>query len=208
MQSPQPAEQPLFPLNTPLFPKCTLQLQIFEQRYLKMISTCMRNGSSFTVCLLREGFEKQEVLGNADSPTQDLPIFYSIGTSAKIIDFGQMPNGLLSVSLQGEQRQSLDQIHQQADGLWLAQTANLTEVNACIEEIPPIWTAVLKSLSKSGIVTCSEAELHNNPELAMNYFAMYAPLPSALKQSLLETDDLQVRWQRLQDFTGPNLMQV
>ena len=208
MQSLQPAEQPLFPLNTPLFPKCTLQLQIFEQRYLKMISTCLRNGSSFTVCLLREGFEKQEVLGNADSPNRNEPIFYSMGTSAKIIDFGQMPNGLLSISLQGEQRQRLDQIHQQADGLWLAQTDNLAEVNACKGEILPVWTAVLKSLTKSGIVTDSEEELHDNPELAMNYFAMYAPLPSYLKQTLLETDDLQIRWQRLQDFTAQGLMQI
>lgn len=184
MLSPLPAEQPLFPLNTPLFPKCTLQLQIFEQRYLKMISACLRNGSNFTVCLLREGYEKQEVLGNADSPTRNEPIFYSTGTSAKIIDFDQMPNGLLSISLLGEQRQRLDRIHQQADGLWLAQTDNLAEVNACKEEIPPVWAAVLKSLIESGIVTYSEAELHGNPELAMNYFAMYAPLRSYLKQSL------------------------
>lgn len=202
MSSPQPAEQPLFPLNIPLFPQCTLQLQIFEQRYLKMISACLREGSGFTVCLLREGFEKQEVLGNASSPSQDTPTFYFIGTSARIIDFGQMPNGLLSISLQGEQRQRLDHIHQQADGLWLAQTGNLAETNTCTGEIPPIWTAVLKSLTKSGIVTCSEAELHSNPELAMNYLAMYAPLPASLKQSLLEIDDLQIRWQRLQDFTA------
>ncbi|MFA5984457.1 MAG: LON peptidase substrate-binding domain-containing protein [Methylococcaceae bacterium] len=205
MLSPQPAEQPLFPLNTPLFPKCTLQLQIFEQRYLKMISTCLRNGSSFSVCLLREGYEKQEVLGNANSPTQNVPIFYSMGTQAKIIDFDQMPNGLLSISLQGEQRQRLDQIHQQADGLWLAQTDNLAEENACKGEILPVWSAVLKSLTKSGIITYSETDLHNNPELAMNYFAMYSPLPSYLKQSLLEIDDLQIRWQRLQEFTTQHL---
>lgn len=208
MLSPQSVEQPLFPLNTPLFPKCTLQLQIFEQRYLKMISACMRNGSNFTVCLLREGFEKQEVLGNTDSPGQNLPIFYSLGTSAKIIDFDQMPNGLLSISLLGEQRQRLDQIRQQADGLWLAQTDNLAEVNACKAEIPTLWSAVLKSLTQSGIVTYSETELRDNPELAMNYFAMYAPLPSSLKQSLLEIDDLQIRWRLLQDFTAQNLMRA
>lgn len=208
MLSPQPAEQPLFPLNTPLFPKCTLQLQIFEQRYLKMISACLRNGSSFTVCLLREGFEKQEVQGNAKPPARSEPIFYAMGTRAKIIDFDQMPNGLLSIILQGEQRQRLDQIRQQTDGLWLAQADNVAEANSCTGEIHPVWSAVLKSLSKSGIVTYTEAELRNMPELAMNYFAMYAPLPSYLKQSLLETDDLQIRWQRLQDFTAENLMQV
>ncbi|NJA05879.1 peptidase S16 [Methylococcaceae bacterium WWC4] len=208
MQSLQAGDQALFPLNIPLFPKCTLQLQIFEQRYIKMISACLRSGSSFTVCLLREGFEKQEVLVNADAPAKNESIFYSIGTSAKIIDFGQMPNGLLSISLRGEQRQSLDEIHQQADGLWLAKTGNLEEVNVCNGEVLPIWAAVLKSLIQSGVVSCSEAELYDHPELAMNYFAMYAPLPSHLKQSLLEIDDLQIRWQRLQEFTAQSLIKV
>ncbi|PPD02760.1 MAG: peptidase S16 [Methylobacter sp.] len=208
MSSTQPAEQPVFPLNTPLFPKCTLQLQIFEQRYLKMVSNCLRSGSDFTVCLLREGFEKQEVLSKADSTTQNAATFYAVGTSAKIIDFGQTPNGLLSISLQGGQRQRLAHIHQQADGLWLAQTEDLTETHTCKGEIPAIWARVLKSLSQHGIVTHSETELLSNPELAMNYFAMYAPLPSHLKQSLLEIDDLPLRWQRLQQFTAQHLIQA
>jgi len=208
MQQPQPAEQALFPLNTPLFPKCTLQLQIFEQRYLNMISACLRNGSSFSVCLLREGFEKLEVLGNTESPARQVPIFYSLGTRARIIDFGKMPNGLLSISLQGEQRQRLQQIRQQADGLWLAQTDDLAESNACQGEIPPGWTAILKSLSKSGMLAHTEADLLGNPELAMNYIAMYAPLPAFVKQSLLELDDLQIRWRRLREVTAQSLAQV
>ena len=32
----------LFPLNTVLFPGCTLDLQIFEARYLDMIGRCMK----------------------------------------------------------------------------------------------------------------------------------------------------------------------
>lgn len=205
MPSQQSGELPLFPLNTPLFPKCTLRLQIFEPRYLDMVSACQRNGSSFVVCLLREGFERQEVHANADLPAQDEPIFYPVGTCARIIDFGQMPNGLLSISLLGEQRKRLDQIRQQADGLWLAQADDLAEENTCEGEIQPVWTEVLKSLAKSGIVTCSESELQNDPELAMNYFAMYAPLPARLKQSLLEIDNRQIRWQRLQALTAEGL---
>ena len=34
----------LFPLNTVLFPGCTLDLQIFEARYLDMIGRCMKKG--------------------------------------------------------------------------------------------------------------------------------------------------------------------
>jgi len=39
----------LFPLNTVLFPGCTLDLQLFEARYLDMISRCMKKGESFGV---------------------------------------------------------------------------------------------------------------------------------------------------------------
>ena len=35
---------PLFPLGTVLFPGCNLDLQIFEARYLDMVSACMRRG--------------------------------------------------------------------------------------------------------------------------------------------------------------------
>ena len=35
---------PLFPLDTVLFPGCLLDLQLFEARYLDMLSGCMKRG--------------------------------------------------------------------------------------------------------------------------------------------------------------------
>ena len=46
---------PLFPLNTVLFPGCFLDLQIFEARYLDMISRCMKQGEGFGVVCILEG---------------------------------------------------------------------------------------------------------------------------------------------------------
>lgn len=44
----------LFPLNAVLFPGCTLDLQIFEARYLDMISRCMKQDCGFgVVCIFR-----------------------------------------------------------------------------------------------------------------------------------------------------------
>ena len=51
---------PLFPLNTVLFPGCILDLQIFEARYLDMVSACMRRGEGFGVVALLEGREVGE----------------------------------------------------------------------------------------------------------------------------------------------------
>ena len=51
------ADLPLFPLRTVLFPGGRLPLRIFEQRYLTMAKDCLRDGSPFGVCLIREGGE-------------------------------------------------------------------------------------------------------------------------------------------------------
>lgn len=48
---------PLFPLNTVLFPGGSLPLKVFEQRYVEMTKACVRDGSPFGVCLIREGNE-------------------------------------------------------------------------------------------------------------------------------------------------------
>ena len=48
---------PLFPLGTVLFPSGRLPLQIFERRYVDMISKCMREGAGFGVVWIRRGSE-------------------------------------------------------------------------------------------------------------------------------------------------------
>ena len=47
----------IFPLGTVLFPGAALPLKIFEQRYLEMTKTCLRDNRPFGVCLIREGRE-------------------------------------------------------------------------------------------------------------------------------------------------------
>ena len=46
---------PLFPLNTVLFPGGLLPLKVFEQRYIDMAKTCMKDNQSFGVCLAHPG---------------------------------------------------------------------------------------------------------------------------------------------------------
>ncbi len=99
-------ELPLFPLNTVLFPGGPLPLRIFEPRYVDMIRKCMREGAPFGVLLIRSGKEVGEVSSAAD-----------IGTSARIVDFNQMPDGLLGIICTGEQKFRLDERRVQADGL-------------------------------------------------------------------------------------------
>jgi Lon protease-like protein len=84
---------PLFPLHAVLFPGGSLPLRIFEPRYLEMVSHCMKNGTGFGVCLIREG----EEIGKAAQT-------YETGTLAEISYFDQKPGGLLEITAHGIER--------------------------------------------------------------------------------------------------------
>ncbi|HCL86187.1 MAG TPA: peptidase S16, partial [Comamonadaceae bacterium] len=48
---------PLFPLSTVLFPGGSLQLRVFEVRYLDMVRKCQAAGAPFGVVALADGSE-------------------------------------------------------------------------------------------------------------------------------------------------------
>jgi|SRR5579862_5666573 len=100
---------PLFPLNTVLFPGGPLSLRIFEPRYLDMVRRCLKELSPFGVVLILAGAEAGEITAVAD-----------VGTSARLVDFDTLPDGLLGVTCVGERRFRLQRRWQQEDGLNLA----------------------------------------------------------------------------------------
>jgi len=84
---------PLFPLNSILFPKGRISLQIFESRYVDMIRQCMKDGTGFGVVLIESGSE-------VAAPGQKLDI-HRIGTYSNVVDWNQLPNGLLGITVEG-----------------------------------------------------------------------------------------------------------
>lgn len=109
---------PLFPLNTLLFPGCVLDLQIFEPRYLAMLSACLKQGSGFGVVGILEG---QEV-GKAAR-------FAELGCEALVRDWQQLPNGLLGVRVEGGRRFRVEQSEVQANQLTVAEVSWLAETD-------------------------------------------------------------------------------
>jgi len=87
---------PLFPLQAVLFPGGPLPLKIFEPRYLDMISDCLKNDIGIGIVLIREG---QEV-GKAAKT-------YKTGTVCKITYWNKRSDGVLGVTVRGEQRFSI-----------------------------------------------------------------------------------------------------
>jgi Lon protease-like protein len=100
------SDLPLFPLNTVLFPRGPLPLRIFETRYVDMVKRCMREGVCFGVVLVQGGSEVGQAPGYAD-----------IGTSARIIDFNLLQDGLLGITCRGERRFRVLRRWREADGL-------------------------------------------------------------------------------------------
>ncbi|HLV16441.1 MAG TPA: LON peptidase substrate-binding domain-containing protein [Pseudomonas sp.] len=108
---------PLFPLDTVLFPGCNLDLQLFEPRYLDMLSGCLKRGEGFGVVTLLVGSE----VGKA--PTS----FSEVGCEALIRDWRQQPNGLLGIRVEGGRRLRVDSSRVQPDQLTLGEVQWLTE---------------------------------------------------------------------------------
>ena len=84
---------PLFPLNTVLFPKATIPLHVFEDRYKAMINQCVNTNSSFGVVLIRLGLEEG-----------DSAIPYDIGTTAKITKIDDLGEGRLFINAMGGEK--------------------------------------------------------------------------------------------------------
>jgi len=107
----------LFPLNTVLFPQGPLPLRIFETRYTDMVKRCMREESCFGVVL---------VSGGGD--TGEAAVVAQIGTTARIVDFHLLEDGLLGITCLGQRRFKVLSRWRQVDGLnmanveWLAQS--------------------------------------------------------------------------------------
>ena len=103
---------PLFPLSTVLFPGGPLSLRIFEPRYLDMVSDRMKQQKPFGVCLIRSG---SEVGGSAEP--------HRIGTLATIVDWNQLPDGLLGIVVEGGDRFALETTQMRPDKLLIGDIA-------------------------------------------------------------------------------------
>ncbi|WP_101757630.1 LON peptidase substrate-binding domain-containing protein [Oceanicoccus sp. KOV_DT_Chl] len=86
---------PLFPLGSVLFPQGRMSLQIFEPRYLDLVSRCLKDDSGFGVVWLRQGREVHKPEQAVD------PRFAQVGCYATIVDWDSLPNGLLGITIEG-----------------------------------------------------------------------------------------------------------
>ncbi|WP_117235351.1 LON peptidase substrate-binding domain-containing protein [Vibrio maerlii] len=95
----------LFPLNSVVLPEGKMNLRIFEPRYKRMVKECCANDIGFGMNL-----------ASGRKSTSGITIS-TVGTMVKIIDFETLPDGLLGITVVGNQRFSLQQVWSEHDGL-------------------------------------------------------------------------------------------
>ncbi|CAM3134501.1 LON peptidase substrate-binding domain-containing protein [Vibrio rarus] len=103
----------LFPLSSLVLPEGKMNLRIFEPRYKRMISDCCKAGEGFGVCLINEA--------GASSPSN----ISRVGTLVEIIDFEQLSDGFLGITIVGTRRFRVNKVWSEFDGLRCAEVENL-----------------------------------------------------------------------------------
>jgi Lon protease-like protein len=178
------AEIPLFPLQTVLFPGGRLPLRLFEQRYLGMAKACLRDGTAFGVCLIREGRE----VGEPALPEE-------VGCTARIAEWDMPQLGVLQVVARGEQRFRIRSRRVQADGLALAEIELLEDArDAPIDAQSDLCARVLRRIVEAAPPGLVEAPARfDSADWVSARLAELLPLSLASKQRLLEMDEARDR---------------
>jgi len=169
----------LFPLNSVLFPGCKLPLQIFEQRYLRLIKTCMRDNHGFVVILISVGKE-----------VGDTPETYSIGTYVEIVDWEMLNNGLLGITIEARYRVRVSNPCAQDDGLMTGEIETLPMADeAYIDKDIQISDLVdtLKQLEQHPYIEQQAMEVdYSSIQDVCDKLSQLLPVDPLTKQSLLE----------------------
>jgi Lon protease-like protein len=184
----------LFPLGTVLFPGGLLPLRIFETRYVDMVRRCMRRDETFGVVLIKEGTETSSTVETA-----------LIGTTARIIDFQTLQDGLLGLLCRGEARFRIEERTQQSDGLNRARVQWTSEPNDV--PIDPKFDSLVDVL-RTALSRLSNLSQFIEPRYEDATWVSYRlaellPLPVKLQQKVLEMQQPNERLELLAPLIEP-----
>lgn len=173
----------LFPLQAVLYPTIATRLQIFEQRYLRLVRECMADSKPFGVVPILDGSEAGAT-----------PEIFNWGTLVDIKDFDQLPNGLFGITIGGDQRIQVLDTRVEDDGLMLADV----EIYEADPEDPITFAEddlvdMLEGLAKHMGVG-PEVFLKDITRAKVAWrLAGVLPVQAALKMALLTMDDVEAR---------------
>jgi len=179
-QEPDWSNLPIFPLGTVLFPGGALPLKVFETRYVDMTRECMKAGTPFGICLIKEGAE----VGAPATP-------HEVGCLAVITDWDMQQLGVLQIKTRGAQRFRILSSHAEANGLIRASAEPIADdpVTGVRGELASCMVLLQAVLPKVPADLIPEPHDFNNAAWLSNRLSEVLPIPNLAKQKLMELED-------------------
>ena len=173
----------LFPLSVNVLPGAYLPLQIFEPRYIDMVSECLANSEGFCIVLFKddENEENKEYLPH-----------HNIATYVEIVDFNKLDNGLLGITVQGKYKIRIEDVWKQEDELLLGKIERINEEDDNLSNEPKyldLWNMV-KEITNHPEIKKLNLDLDLHSSISVCYIlASVLPLRPQEKQTILEFEN-------------------
>ena len=173
----------LFPLSVNVLPGAYLPLQIFEPRYIDMVSECLANSEGFCIVLFKddENEENNEYLS-----------YHDIATYVEIVDFNKLDNGLLGITVQGKHKIRIEDVWKQEDELLLGKIEKINEEDDNLSNDPEyldLWNMV-KEITNHPEIKKLNLDLDLKSSISVCYIlASVLPLRPQEKQTILEFEN-------------------
>jgi len=178
------AVTPMFPLGTVLFPGALLPLHVFEPRYRQMVRDILAddvNPPEFGVTMIERGHE----VGGDDQRS-------AIGTMARVIDMQVTPDGRYAVTAVGTERIRViawlpDDPYPVADvDPWPDEGDDPPDSGARVTHLHQRVRQLNDAIRELGEAAApSDAEISDDPRLAVYHLGLLAPLGPADRHRML-----------------------
>ncbi len=185
-----PQKLPVFPLpGALLLPRADLPLNIFEPRYLEMVSDALSGERMIGIIQPKD-----------DSDTAERPELMKVGCAGRITSYAETPDGRMLVTLTGVSRFSIkseltvDTAYRQVVANFKPFAIDLVmDLGAADVNRPALLTAFKDYLTANNM-SADWSEINAaSTEVLVNTLSLLAPYPASEKQALLEAPDLKTR---------------
>ena len=192
-----PKKIPIFPLsNFIIFPHTTVPLNIFEPRYIEMINDCMKTNKLIGLI--------QPKKDNSSS----LPELHDIGCLGKITSFKDIADGRYLIEINGISRFKIireiknNKLYRECEINFdhYKNDLNFKEEKLKFSDLELIFKDLKSLFEKKGyIINWKSLETQNLNE-TINALAMASPFSLEEKQILLESQNLEIRKNKIAEI--------
>ncbi len=192
-----PKTIPVFPLsNFIIFPNIKVPLNIFEQRYIKMIDECMKGNRIIGMIQPKKNDQLKK------------PDLYNVGCAGKIISFNETKDNRYLIILNGICRFrvineiSNSKIYRECNVKFDEYIDDLNTKTEDIKfsDINLIYNNLEQLFKKEGFILNLKEMGKKNLDQTINSLSMASPFSLEEKQVLLETKNLKLRKEKLEEI--------